>query len=168
LPNPQKRFSAFDEDDGGGGETCVGGLTETEAVADFVESELSVAFTITVNGDVTEGAPKTPLLETAPAVALQVTDVICVLFLKAANCTVPPAVTLALGGETVIAELEGAAGEALCALPLLTPEHPTLRTARTPMKAVKPILRIPGPNLFPAKYVRRQFPLIDKRILLVK
>lgn len=162
LPRPQKRFSALDEDDGGAGGICVCGPTETAAVAEFVESVLSVALTVTVSGDTTEGAIKTPLLETAPAVALQVTDVICALSLKAANFKVLPAVTLALGGEIVIAELEGTAGcEEFCALPLLIPEHPEFRTARIPMKAVKPILRIPCPSLFAAKYVRGELPLMN-------
>jgi len=50
------------------------GLTVTDAVPDFVASCVDVAVTVTVVGEETMGAVRTPDAEIEPAVALQVTD----------------------------------------------------------------------------------------------
>ena len=60
------------------------------------------AVIVTLVEDVTEGAVNRPLLEIAPALALQVTAVLLVDVNVAANCNFSPEETVATEGETLI------------------------------------------------------------------
>ena len=77
------------------------GLTVTLALAFLVVSAALVAVTVTLVLLVTAGAVNTPLLETVPEDADQVTAVLVVPCTEALNCWVPPDVRVALPGETV-------------------------------------------------------------------
>jgi hypothetical protein len=84
------------------------GATATVALARFVLSAALVAVTVTFVLLVTFGAVKRPLLETVPAVELQVTPVLVEFLTVALNCWDPPDPRFVLVGEIVIltAELE--------------------------------------------------------------
>ena len=64
----------------------VGGAMPTTALAFFVESAALVAVTVTFILVVTLGAVNKPLLETVPALELQVTLVLFEPFTAALNC----------------------------------------------------------------------------------
>ncbi|HZP17350.1 MAG TPA: hypothetical protein VFB00_05260 [Terriglobales bacterium] len=85
-----------------------GAVTVTVALAFLVVSAALVAVTVTLLLLETVGAVNRPLLEMDPAVADQVTDVLVAPCTEAANCCVPPELTVADVGET--ATLMAAAG----------------------------------------------------------
>ena len=117
----------------------IGGTTVTVAVPDFVESACDVAVTVTCDGfGAVAGAVYNPAAEIVPFAAppptLQVTAVFEVPDTAAVNCCVPPAVTLAVAGETVT-EI-GVGGVEL------PPPHPATISNTTQSKAqgyVKPM-----------------------------
>ena len=74
-------------------------VMETVALADFVGSATLVAVTVAVVPEVTFGAVYRPALETVPAVADHVTEVLALLVTVAENCCVPPDTTVVEVGE---------------------------------------------------------------------
>jgi hypothetical protein len=76
------------------------GLTETLALAFFVESAVLVAVTVTLVVVETLGAVNIPPEEIEPALAFQLTDVLVVPWTLAANCCVLPAPMLDDEGDT--------------------------------------------------------------------
>lgn len=76
------------------------GLTETLALAFFVESAVLVAVTVTLVVVETLGAVNIPPEEIEPALAFQLTDVLDVPWTLAANCCVLPAPMLVDEGDT--------------------------------------------------------------------
>ena len=99
-------------------------LTETLALAFFVESAALVAVMVTLVLVETLGAVNIPADEIEPALAAQLTDVLVVPWTLAANCCVLPepiladagdteTLTLVVAGSTVIAALATLVGSAL-------------------------------------------------------
>jgi len=84
----------------------VGATTLTVALDFFVVSAALVAVTVTLELVVTLGAENMPLVETVPAVAVQVAAVLLVPCTLAVNCCVLPDATLVLVGETVMLTLD--------------------------------------------------------------
>ena len=76
----------------------VEGLTVTVAKALASSRAALLAVMVTEVGFETEGAVSRPVLEIEPALADQTIDVLLVPFTLAANCCVPPDVTVALVG----------------------------------------------------------------------
>jgi hypothetical protein len=77
-----------------------GGVTVTVALANLVESAALVAFTVTEVLEVTVGAVNRPELDTVPAVAVHVTEVLEEPVTVAVNCLVAPEATVADVGLT--------------------------------------------------------------------
>src|SRR5215469_8519806 len=77
-------------------------LTATVALAFFEVLAALVAVTVTFVALDTLGAANKPLLEIAPADAVQVTPVLVVPWTVAENCCVPAEVKFALLGDTVM------------------------------------------------------------------
>jgi hypothetical protein len=93
-------LSAPVEGGGGRGGAVEGGFTVIAACADFVVSAMLLAVTVAVVVALTLGAVNSPLLETLPMFADQVTDVFEVLVTVATNCCVPTDWMLAETGDT--------------------------------------------------------------------
>src|SRR5579862_1920506 len=81
---------------------CAGGCTVTVADADLVGSATLVTFTVIVVVLVTEGAVKRPVVETLPALAVQLTAVLVLPVTVSVNCLVPAELTVAVVGEILI------------------------------------------------------------------
>jgi hypothetical protein len=98
----------------------------------LLESVVLVTLTVTATDDVTEGALKAPVFDTVPALAVQLTELLLALFIRAVNCTVSPLVTVALAGEMAMVKLEllGSGVEVWLGLETapLTPEQDELNT----------------------------------------
>jgi hypothetical protein len=79
------------------------GLTSTLAIAFFVLSAALVAMTVTLISLVTAGAVTTPVFDTEPALALQVTAVLLVPCTVALNCwRFPEAMRVAVGEIAIL------------------------------------------------------------------
>lgn len=78
-----------------------GGIKAISAVADWEGSSLLIAVTDALVLTVAEAARKRPVLEIVPPEADQVTPAFKLFATVAANCKVPPAITLADAGVTV-------------------------------------------------------------------
>jgi len=86
--------------------TLTGALTVQVALALLVVSATLVAFTVQVPAVL--GAVYSPVEETDPPVADQVTAVLVVPLTVAVNCCVPPVLIVALVGATLMPTMTGA------------------------------------------------------------
>lgn len=124
----------------------------------MVGSAVLVTVTVTVMADVTEGALNTPLLDTVPALAVQLTELLSALFMRAVNCRLCPAVTVALDGEIAMLKI-GFVGFALW-LELepapLTPEHAELNRKRRTRKRFERMQLLDRTELFPKRQIPRR------------
>jgi hypothetical protein len=83
----------------GGLDVLTGELPPSTLVV--VELEVPVAVMVTGRLTVTLGAVKTPSLEMAPALVVQVTAVFGLPLMRATNCNLPNDATVAVFGESV-------------------------------------------------------------------